>query len=121
MKCSQHRQIEKGEPDHRGSHQAGFWLDGVGVRGEPAIKRRDTLVSEMEPGGLERSDRIMDATKMKASPEGWPKIFLPKQKLFLGSDCIFHGLGDAEFHHGLGRDLDGFAGLGITSHAGFPV
>jgi len=49
------------------------------------------------------------------------KNFLPWQKLFLGSDYVFYGLGYAELYHCLGRDLDGFAGLGIPSHAGFPV
>src|SRR5579864_5947869 len=37
--------------------------------------------------------------------------------LLLRSDRVFRGLGDAEFHHRLGLDLDRFAGLRVAAYA----
>src|SRR5882724_5652705 len=48
-------------------------------------------------------------------------FFCRGRKLFLGSDYVFYGLGNAELYHGLGRDLNGFSGLRIASHTRFPV
>ena len=39
------------------------------------------------------------------------------QLLLRGCDRVFHGLGDAELHHGLGGNLDRFAGLRIATDA----
>ena len=46
---------------------------------------------------------------------------LVKGKLLGAKDRILCGFGDAEFHDALGLDLDGFAGLGVASHAGGAV
>ena len=42
-------------------------------------------------------------------------------KLLLGCDGVFRSFRDAEFHHGLGSDLDRLTGLRIASHAGLAV
>src|ERR1700721_2440189 len=44
-----------------------------------------------------------------------------KQELLLRGDRVFRGLGDAELHDSLSLDLDGFAGLRVTSHASLAV
>src|ERR1700723_4739476 len=59
--------------------------------------------------------------KTKGRPKPAFEIHLKQKLRFLGSDRILGGLGDAELHHGLGLDLDRFAGLRIASHAGFTV
>src|SRR5712671_6707343 len=48
----------------------------------------------------------------------WSLLF---EKLFLGSDYVFYGLGNAELYHGLGRDFNRLSGLRIASHTRFPV
>jgi hypothetical protein len=42
-------------------------------------------------------------------------------KLLLRGDCVLGSLGDAELYHRLCLDLNGLAGLRITSDAGFAV
>src|SRR5271157_4562056 len=42
-------------------------------------------------------------------------------KLLLGCDRVLRGLGHAELNHGLGRNLDCFAGLRIAAHARLAV
>jgi len=46
---------------------------------------------------------------------------LNRLKLLGTEDRVLRGLGDAELHHTLGLDLDGFAGLGVAAHAGGAV
>src|SRR5580692_2065377 len=68
-----------------------------------------------------RPRRCCDSTKTKGRPKPAFEIDLKQKLRFLGSDRVLGGLGDAELHHGLGLDLDRFAGLRIASHAGFAV
>src|SRR5580698_1078389 len=44
-----------------------------------------------------------------------------ENELLLRRDRVLRSLGHAEFHHGLGLDLDRFAGLGIAPHARLAV
>src|SRR3954464_3783217 len=48
-------------------------------------------------------------------------LLISGTKLFLRCDGVFRGFGYAEFHHGLGSDLDRLTGLRIASHAGLAV
>lgn len=41
--------------------------------------------------------------------------------LLAAQNCVFGGFGNAEFHHALSGNLDGFASRGIASHSGFAV
>jgi hypothetical protein len=43
------------------------------------------------------------------------------QCLLLGGDCVLRGLSQIELCGGFGFNLDGFAGLRITSHARFAM
>jgi len=42
-------------------------------------------------------------------------------ELLAAEDGVFRGFGDAELHDSLGRDRNGFAGLGVAAHAGGAV
>ena len=42
-------------------------------------------------------------------------------RLLLAEDALFAGLRDAKLHDPLGRDLDGFPGLGVPAHAGLAI
>ena len=44
-----------------------------------------------------------------------------RTKLLAAEDRVLRGLGDAEFHDALGRDLDLLAGLGIAAQTGGAV
>src|SRR5580698_10667616 len=65
--------------------------------------------------------RHASAAKTKGRPKPAFEINHKQNLRLLRSDRVLRGLGDAELHHGLGLDLDGFAGLRIPSHAGFAV
>lgn len=41
--------------------------------------------------------------------------------LSLSENCVLSGLGDPEFNHSFGGDLDLFAGLGVTADASLAV
>src|SRR5271156_5617244 len=53
----------------------------------------------------------------------WSRSPPPLSLLLLPWRCdgIFSSLGHAELHHGLGFDLDGFAGLWIATHTGLAL
>src|SRR5437016_12302047 len=68
-------------------------------------------------------------TRLQKRRPAWRRPFaraepsepLCSSKLLLGGDRVLGGLGDAELHHRLGLDLNGFAGLRVASYAGLEI
>src|SRR5436305_8073143 len=67
------------------------------------------------------SKQRLGMTKKKRPALRRPLFLRTRELSLLGSDLVLCGLGHAEFHYGLGFDLDGFAGLRIAAHAGFAL
>src|SRR6267378_6979641 len=84
-------------------------------------KNRILIVDSVPIAEVPPSKGSGNATKLKAGlSRPSESISTPTLRL-LRSDCVLGSLGDAELHHGLCLDLDGFAGLRIASDAGLAV
>ena len=80
-----------------------------------AWKIIDPAPENFNHGGVE------DFENKKAPRKIPERCAIWKLKLLPAEDGILGRLGDAELHDALGRDLDGFAGLGVAAQAGGAV
>src|SRR6266540_1072769 len=112
MLCCEDGAVKNCRPESQVGNWTGSALPGIAVRRDAPSPSR-----LLQRGG---------APKMRSHPRkkaslwaGLPyeSVHSARRLLFRRSDCVFDRLGDVELHHGLGRDLEGFAGLGIAADA----
>src|SRR6266852_8395779 len=87
----------------------------------PASSSPPPTLSQNTRGGWGTRTEEFSAADTKGRLLSRPFIQNRKRKLLLGRDGVLGCFGDAELHHRLGFDLDGFTGLRIASQAGLAM
>src|SRR6266542_2381537 len=100
------------------TRQPGSWSNATRRFAVTAIS--DAAIVALPLWCCEYAPKMRSRPRKKASPQAglpYESVHSARRLLFRRSDCVFDRLGDVELHHGLGRDLEGFAGLGIAADA----